>query len=116
MRTRHKRIWLPPARDVIVKFGIDDVSGVRRLSSRLGVSENRIYNWMYAKEDGGAGGFIPLDHHRAILQFARELGIPLTPAELTGLTEFDPPVNSPRRPNRRRLAMAGPELPFQVAK
>lgn len=91
MRKYHKRAWLSPAREVIAKFGTQDATGVRQLAVLLSVSETRIYHWMYAKEDGGAGGFIPTEHHKPILQAARDLGIPLTPAELTGLTEFEEP-------------------------
>jgi hypothetical protein len=106
MRTRHKQAWLPPARDVIAKFTSNDVAGLRRLSARLKVSENRIYHWMYSKEDRGTGGFIPLDHHRAILEFARELGIALTPGELTGLQEFDDPKPD-RKPSRKSPRPSG---------
>jgi hypothetical protein len=108
--------WLSPARDVVAKFDSEDVPGIRRLAGFLSVSETVVYRWMYTKDrQGGTGGMIPVKYHRSILELARQLGIPLTPSELTGLTEFDPPVNSPRRPNRRRLVLAGPELPLQAA-
>lgn len=118
MRTNRKRDWLPPARDIIAKFNADGVSGMRRLSGLLRISETRIYNWMYAKEDGGSGGFIPLDHHRTILTAARELGISLTPAELTGLQEFDEPQQA-RKPSRKAAAHSSAQralnLPLQAA-
>lgn len=102
MRKYHRRVWQPPARDIVAKFDDGEVAGVRRLAKVLSIPLNTVYSWMYAKEDGGAGGFIPLDHHRTILIAARELGIPLTPAELTGLTEFDEP--KPARKSSRKQA------------
>ena len=118
MRTTGKRDWLPPARDIIAKFGADDVSGVRRLSAMLKISETRIYNWMYAKGQGGSGGFIPLNHHRAILTAARELDVPLTPAELSGLQEFDEPKpvrKGTRKASASQSAQRALNLPLQAA-
>ena len=111
-----ERDWLPPARDVVAKFSTENITGIRRLANLLSVSETSIYRWMYSKcRQGGAGGFIPIEHHRPILELARKLGIPLTPSELTGLTEFDPPQVYRRQPNKRSRSSGAPELPLQPA-
>jgi hypothetical protein len=116
MRKYHRRVWQPPARDVVAKFSDGEVAGIRRLASILNVPLNTIYSWLYTKEDGGSGGFIPIDHHRTILTAARELGITLTPAELTGLQEFDEPKQV-RKLSRKAAKPLGsqPELRLQAA-
>lgn len=66
---------LDPARSVIAKIGIEKVSEV------TGKHVSRVYRWMYPKEKGGTGGFIPQADAQAILSFARENNIPLLPSE-----------------------------------
>lgn len=113
MSKNSEQEWLPPARDIVAKFKTADITGIRRLADLLSISESSIYRWMYPKNrQGGAGGLIPIDHHRPILELARQLGIPLTPAELTGLTEFEPerPLRKPKSSDDHQQ-----RLPLQAA-
>lgn len=66
---------LEPAKSIIAKIGIDKVSEI------TGKHVSRVYRWMYSKERGGTGGLIPQGDAPALLQYARENGIPLSEAD-----------------------------------
>lgn len=66
---------LEPAKSVIAKIGIEKVSDV------TGKHVSRVYRWMYPKERGGTGGFIPQADAQLILQHARANSIPLSASE-----------------------------------
>lgn len=66
---------LDPARSIIERFGIDKVAEI------TGKHVSSVHRWMYPKEKGGTGGFIPYPEVQMILQFARDNGIALSPAE-----------------------------------
>lgn len=66
---------LDPARSVIAKIGIEKVAEV------TGKHISRVYRWMYPKDRGGTGGFIPQADAAAILSYARNNSIPLSAAE-----------------------------------
>lgn len=66
---------LDPAKSVIAKIGIEKVSEI------TGKHVSRVYRWMYAKERGGTGGFIPQVDAQAILQWARQNAVPLDPSD-----------------------------------
>lgn len=63
---------LDPARSVIAKIGIDKVAAI------TGKHVSRVYRWMYSKERGGTGGFIPQSDASAILRHARDNNIELS--------------------------------------
>lgn len=71
MSERH----LDPARSVIAKIGVDKVAEV------TGKHVSRVYRWMYPRDRGGTGGFIPQTDAQAILKYARQNDIALSPAE-----------------------------------
>lgn len=64
---------LEPARSVIEKLG-----GIDVVAQTTGKHVSRIYRWMYSKERGGTGGFIPQSHIPDLLAYARDHGINLT--------------------------------------
>jgi hypothetical protein len=66
---------LDPARSVIAKIGVDKVAEI------TGKHVSRVYRWMYPKEKGGTGGFIPPADAQVILAYAVSEGVPLSPAE-----------------------------------
>lgn len=66
---------LDPARSVIAKIGIDKVAEV------TGKHVSRVYRWMYAKEKGGTGGFIPPEDAKTLLAWARGNGVLLSASE-----------------------------------
>jgi len=53
---------LDPARSVIAKIGIEKVAEV------TGKHVSRVYRWMYTREKGGTGGFIPPEDAKAFLE------------------------------------------------
>lgn len=67
-----KNEHLDPAKSVIATVGIEKVAEV------TGKHVSRVYRWMYPKERGGTGGFIPNTDAALILQYARENGIDLS--------------------------------------
>ncbi|KAB0571251.1 MULTISPECIES: hypothetical protein [Brucella] len=79
MTKRH----LEPARSIITKIGADDVAQV------CGVHVSRAYRWMYAKEKGGTGGLIPIEHIRPIIAAAASRGIHLSADDF--LPAYDAP-------------------------
>lgn len=66
---------LEPAKSVIAKIGIEKVAEI------TGKHVSRVYRWMYPKEKGGTGGFIPQTDAQAILGYARLNGIALSASE-----------------------------------
>jgi len=66
---------LDPAKSVIAKIGIEKVSEV------TGKHVSRVYRWMYPKERGGTGGFIPPEDAKSLLAWARDNDVILSPAE-----------------------------------
>lgn len=62
---------LEPARSVIAKIGVEKVCQI------TGKHISTVYRWMYPKDRGGCGGFIPTAEARGLLDFARENGIDL---------------------------------------
>ena len=66
---------LDPAKSVIAKIGIEKVAEV------TGKHVSRVYRWMYPKEKGGTGGFIPQADAQTLLGYARREGIALSPSE-----------------------------------
>ena len=67
---------LDPAKTIIERLG-----GVDAVARRTGKHISRIYRWMYPPERGGTGGVIPQREIAGLLEFAREEGIPLSPAD-----------------------------------
>lgn len=47
----------------------------------LGVSESTVWRWAQPAPKG-TDGLVPSRYHKPLLQLARELDVPLTPAEL----------------------------------
>jgi len=66
---------LEPARSVIGKIGIEKVAEI------TGKHVSRVYRWMYPKEKGGTGGFIPPEDAKALLAWARENGVAISASE-----------------------------------
>lgn len=66
---------LDPAKSIIAKIGIDAVCDV------TGKHVSRVYRWMYPKSRGGTGGLIPQSDAPALLAYAKQNGIDLSPAE-----------------------------------
>lgn len=72
---------LDPAKSVIAKIGIEKVAEV------TGKHVSRVYRWMYPKERGGTGGFIPQADAPVLLAYARDKGIDLSPADFFPASE-----------------------------
>lgn len=66
---------LDPASSIIRKIGVDTVAAV------TGKHISRVYRWMYPKERGGTGGFIPSTDAMALLEYARSNDLDLKPDE-----------------------------------
>lgn len=67
--------YLEPARTVIGKIG------THRVAAITGKHVSRVYRWMYPKSRGGTGGLIPQSDMPALLAYALENQIDLSPAE-----------------------------------
>ena len=67
--------YLEPARTVIGKIG------TQRVAAITGKHVSRVYRWMYPKSRGGTGGLIPQSDMPALLTYALENQIDLSPAE-----------------------------------
>ena len=65
-----------PAALVIEKMG-----GHARVAQLRGIDESQVYRWTYPRSNGGTDGQVPTRHHRPLLEKARELGLPLEPAD-----------------------------------
>lgn len=66
---------LDPAKSIIAKIGIEKVSEI------TGKHVSRVYRWMYPKERGGTGGLIPQTDAPALLAWALDNGVELSPAD-----------------------------------
>lgn len=66
---------LDPAKSVIAKIGTEKVAEI------TGKHVSRVYRWMYPKDKGGTGGFIPSEDAKALLAWARKNDIALSPSE-----------------------------------
>jgi hypothetical protein len=69
---------MEPASNIVSRLGGPSV--VARIT---GVHRTRVSNWMRPKEKGGTGGRIPQDHHRALLEYAREHDLSLSAEEFS---------------------------------
>ncbi|TAV98474.1 hypothetical protein ELI24_08790 [Rhizobium ruizarguesonis] len=72
---------LEPAKSIIAKIGIDKVSEL------TGKHVSRVYRWMYSKERGGTGGFIPNADAPALLAYAKANGIQLSAEDFFAVPE-----------------------------
>ena len=72
---------LDPAKSVIAKIGIGEVSAV------TGKHISRVYRWMYPKDRGGTGGIIPQPDAFRLLSHARANGLDLKPDDFFSFTE-----------------------------
>lgn len=72
MSDRH----LEPAKTVIARVG-----GVDKAAAITGKHVSRIYRWMYGKERGGTGGFVPHEDAVKLLEAAASESLPLAPAD-----------------------------------
>jgi hypothetical protein len=64
---------MEPAASIIKNLGGDTV-----VASITGVHRTRVANWKRSKESGGTGGAIPFRHVPALLQAAKDKGVPLS--------------------------------------
>lgn len=82
--------YLEPARTVIGKIG------THRVAAITGKHVSRVYRWMYPKSRGGTGGLIPQADMPALLAYAVENMIDLSPAEFfPAVPPFEPLANRP---------------------
>ena len=71
---------LEPAHTIIKQFG--GPAAVKRIT---GISGTRIYRWTRPKSAGGTDGFIPIQHARKLLEYAKANDIPVSAEQfLTG--------------------------------
>lgn len=66
-----------PAARVIGAFG-----GVRNTARILNLSSSTVSRWQKDRDEGGTGGRVPTKRQGQILEYAREKGIALEPADL----------------------------------
>lgn len=71
-----------PARTVIARLG-----GEAKVSQILGIGTTAPYSWQYGQDRNGTGGIIPQRHHLALLDYAKENGIDLNPADFLPVRE-----------------------------
>lgn len=64
-----KNEYLEPARSVIAAIG------VKKSSEVTGKHISRVYCWMYPRERGGTGGFIPQIDAAKLLAYAQSEGL-----------------------------------------
>jgi len=82
--------YLEPARTVIAKIG------THRVAAITGKHVSRVYRWMYPKSRGGTGGLIPQADMPALLAYAIENQIDLSPAEFfPAVPPFELRANGP---------------------
>lgn len=70
-----------PAKSIIARLG-----GEVKVVTILGCGETAPYTWQYECPKG-TGGLIPQKHHLALLDYAQENGIPLSPADFLPVRE-----------------------------
>lgn len=51
------------------------------MSAITGKHVSRVYRWMYPKEKGGTGGYVPQEDAAKLLKAAPVRGVPLKPAD-----------------------------------
>ncbi len=64
---------LQPAASIVQKLG-----GPSVVAKVAGVHRTRVSNWMRPRSAGGTGGRVPQDHHRALLDYAKQQSVELT--------------------------------------
>jgi hypothetical protein len=67
---------LEPARSIIEMIG-----GEAKVAEITGSGLSTPYGWQKPTKQGGTGGFIPRWHHKKILDFAAQNGLPLSAAD-----------------------------------
>ncbi|MBY6242815.1 hypothetical protein [Methylosinus sp. Sm6] len=67
---------MEPAYTIIKRLG-----GEAAVSRATGTAYTAPYRWQHPVDKGGTGGLIPQKHHPALLEFARQNGKELTPAD-----------------------------------
>jgi hypothetical protein len=72
---------LDPAKSVIAKIGIGEVSAI------TGKHISRVYRWMYPRHRGGTGGIIPQADAFRLLAHARATGLDLKPDDFFSFAE-----------------------------
>lgn len=83
-----------PAQHVIAKLG-----GFAAVAKITGVHVSRVHRWTYTRESGGTGGVIPSRHQQPMLDFARESGVNLKPADF-----FEPTPAEAKAKNKAEAA------------
>lgn len=68
---------MEPATRILAILG-----GPSKVAARLGLHRTRVSNWKRPKDRGGSGGRIPQNHHRALLEYAREQGVEISAEDL----------------------------------
>lgn len=76
MADDQKSEHLDPAKTVIERVGGPEVA-----STVTGKHISRVYRWMYPKDRGGTGGFIPHEDSLKILAHAQAHDLPLEPGD-----------------------------------
>jgi hypothetical protein len=71
---------MDPASMIIRRLG-----GAAAVAAATGTAITAPYRWQYPRKRGGTGGIIPQRHHRALIDFAKVIGIAL------GADDFLPP-------------------------
>ena len=65
-----------PASQIIEKLG-----GEAKVAEITGLAFTAPYRWQHDRSKGGTGGLIPQSHHRVLLDYAQQNGIPLSSDE-----------------------------------
>lgn len=83
---------MEPASSIIQKLG-----GEAIVAKVTKTSYTAPYRWQAPRDKGGTGGRIPQDHHRPLLDYARDNEIPLTAEEFLPVAVSDAtvPASSP---------------------
>lgn len=73
---------MEPAKSIIERLGGEAVVAAITRTAR-----SAPYGWQKSKARGGTDGLIPQKHHRALLEFAKENGIPLKAEDFLSVVE-----------------------------
>lgn len=73
---------MEPARKIITLLG-----GPNVVAKIAGVHRTRVSNWMRAKNAGGTGGIIPINHINKLIEAAGQIGITLSGDDFLPVTE-----------------------------
>lgn len=68
---------MEPANSIISLFGENETESVAAVTQVCSVHRQSVYRWRWSKARGGTDGLIPQRYHMALLDAARERGIPL---------------------------------------